>query len=89
MHFRLRYFSRSRSAVTVLCAFFLLSVGAVAAETNTRESKPAATHAPKARKAGRVKFEKGSGETRAERNRRLQRECRGMPNAGACLGYGS
>jgi len=28
-----------------------------------------------------------SEETRAERERRLLRECRGMPNAGACLGY--
>ena len=31
----------------------------------------------------------GSGETRAERDRRLTRECRGRPNAGACLGYAS
>lgn len=27
------------------------------------------------------------GETTPERERRLKRECRGMPNAGACLGY--
>jgi hypothetical protein len=37
----------------------------------------------------KVKFDKGSAETTAERNRRLQRECKGRPNAGACLGYGS
>lgn len=30
-----------------------------------------------------------SEETRAERERRLLRECRGRPNAGACLGYAS
>lgn len=37
----------------------------------------------------RVKFDKGgSGETVKERERRLQRECRGRPNAGACLGFG-
>jgi len=36
----------------------------------------------------RPKVEKsGSGESTAERDRRLKRECRGMPNAGACLGY--
>lgn len=29
-----------------------------------------------------------SEESRAERDRRLSRECRGRPNAGACLGYG-
>jgi len=28
-----------------------------------------------------------SEETRTERDRRLYRECKGMPNAGACLGY--
>jgi len=28
-----------------------------------------------------------SDETRTQRERRLLRECRGMPNAGACLGY--
>ena len=28
-----------------------------------------------------------SGESTAERDRRLYRECQGMPNAGACLGY--
>ncbi len=28
-----------------------------------------------------------SEETRSERDRRLTRECRGRPNAGACLGY--
>lgn len=28
-----------------------------------------------------------SQETRTERDRRLYRECKGMPNAGACLGY--
>lgn len=29
----------------------------------------------------------GSAESAAERDRRLRRECRGRPNAGACLGY--
>ena len=28
-----------------------------------------------------------SAETSAERDRRLTRECKGRPNAGACLGY--
>jgi len=31
----------------------------------------------------------GSGETTSERERRLMRECRGLPNAGACLGFAS
>lgn len=29
----------------------------------------------------------GRAETPAQRERRLLRECRGRPNAGACLGY--
>jgi len=33
--------------------------------------------------------DKGPAETRQERDKRLQRECRGKPNAGACEGYAS
>ena len=29
-----------------------------------------------------------NGETYSQRERRLTRECRGLPNAGACRGYG-
>ena len=31
----------------------------------------------------------GPGETRQERDKRLLRECKGKPNAGACEGYAS
>lgn len=31
----------------------------------------------------------GGNETVRERERRLKRECKGRPNAGACLGYAS
>ena len=41
------------------------------------------------KKSGTVKYDKGSAETTAERDRRLKRECKGRPNAGACLGYTS
>ncbi|MGH8820137.1 MAG: hypothetical protein ACREWJ_02455 [Rhodoferax sp.] len=92
MPIQLQPFSRSRGAIALLCATFALSLSVadvVAAETKSRKNKPASVHAPKARKAGRVKQEKSSAETRSERDRRLQRECKGLPNAGACLGYGS
>ena len=36
---------------------------------------------------GQIKFLPGSGETTKERSSRLQRECRGRVNAGACAGY--
>jgi hypothetical protein len=47
---------------------------------------PAAT-SPRGR-ARKPPVDKGPAETRAERDKRLQRECKGKPNAGACEGYG-
>ena len=40
-------------------------------------------------RAGSVKFLPGSQESEAARAKRLKRECRGRPNAGACLGHAS
>lgn len=37
--------------------------------------------------AGQIKFLPGSEESPKERSRRLQRECKGRVNAGACAGY--
>ena len=51
---------------------------------------PADTAKPKKKKkSASVKYDKGSAESTAERDRRLKRECKGRPNAGACLGYAS
>ncbi len=36
---------------------------------------------------GQVKFLPGSEETAKQRSSRLQRECKGRVNAGACAGY--
>lgn len=36
---------------------------------------------------GRVVVHPGSGETPSQRAARLKRECKGLPNAGACTGY--
>ena len=41
------------------------------------------------KKAPRQAIDRGPAETRAERDKRLARECKGRPNAGACEGYGS
>jgi len=43
----------------------------------------------KTTKTNTVKYEKGSAESTSERDRRLYRECKGRPNAGACMGYAS
>ncbi|MCD2165865.1 MAG: hypothetical protein LBE58_10365 [Comamonas sp.] len=53
-----------------------------------RKKTTEATQAP--RKPAKVKVKRqrsSSAETPAERDRRLLRECKGLPNAGACLGY--
>lgn len=39
------------------------------------------------RKSVRASSGRDSGETVSERERRLYRECRGRPNAGACEGF--
>ncbi len=56
----------------------------------TGADKPAKTKMakkPKQAKAPKPAGDKGSGENKAERDKRLLRECRGKPNAGACEGY--
>jgi len=67
------------SLATALMAALLMAVTlpATSAEQEVPKKKPA-----------RVSFVKSeSGETASERERRLIRECRGRPDAGACLGY--
>jgi hypothetical protein len=49
--------------------------------------KPKKERKTKGKKGGGVTFYEGSGETRAERDRRLKRECRGRSNSGLCEGY--
>jgi hypothetical protein len=53
------------------------------AEKNAKPPKPKKSKAPK------VKGDKGSAESKSERDKRLLRECRCRPNAGACEGYAS
>ncbi len=53
----------------------------------TGGDKPAKARKAKAGKAPKPPSDKGSGENKAERDKRLLRECRGKPNAGACEGY--
>lgn len=55
-----------------------------AASTRTQLERPHRVKVVKAPKASG-----GSEETQAQRDRRLRRECKGRPNAGACLGYAS
>lgn len=71
-------------------SLFFIAVFAAQALFNTSwaqglHNAPFATEA--VRKAKQPKPDKGNGETLQERDRRLVRECKGRPNAGACEGY--
>ncbi len=63
------------ATVLVLC----LSTAALATDASKQKQ---------AKQGTRVTFHNSpSAESNAERDRRLTRECKGRPNAGACLGY--
>ena len=68
------------ASAAILCAVFLLGLSAP-------HDSQATQRRSSAQRAGKVKVDKGSAESTPERDRRLSRECKGMPNAGACLGY--
>ena len=80
-------------ARTVLTLCLLGAVpGSWAVETftaTTGADKPAKGKKTKQAKAPKVPTDKGSAESKPERDKRLMRECRGRPNAGACEGYAS
>jgi hypothetical protein len=57
--------------------------------TLTSADKPAKAKKPKQAKAPKPPAPAGTGESKAERDKRLLRECRGKTNAGACEGYAS
>jgi hypothetical protein len=63
-----------------LAAALALPSAEVQATTTTSKSARAKTRKPP--------VDKGPAESRVERDKRLQRECKGKPNAGACEGYG-
>ncbi len=52
-----------------------------------KPAKAKKTQKSKQAKAPKPPSDKGSGENKAERDKRLWRECKGKPNAGACEGY--
>ena len=70
---------------TILLAKFIAHTCGVQANSNDQF----ATEAVKRTKTPKPKQDKGYGETIKERDRRLLRECKGRPNAGACEGFAS
>jgi hypothetical protein len=65
----------TRGLLALLAAWALAPIATPAATSSRSRSR-------------KQPVDKGPAETRAERDKRLQRECRGKPNAGACEGYG-
>lgn len=54
----------------------------------TQRNKADTSESAKKKGTTKVTYQRSSSEeSRAERDRRLYRECKGMNNAGACLGY--
>jgi len=73
--------NRSVLRCATLCAVLALAAGGAAGAADGKD-------APKKSRAVKVKHQQNnSQESAAERERRLYRECKGLPNAGACLGY--
>lgn len=69
--------------LTLGAMLIVFSAGRAQASSNAEFT----TEIVKKNKARKPKPDKGYGETVAERDRRLLRECKGRPNAGACEGY--
>jgi hypothetical protein len=65
--------------LALLVALALPSAQAQATSTTSKSTRAKTRKPP---------VDKGPAESRAERDKRLQRECKGKPNAGACEGYG-
>ena len=71
---------RLRSVLLTAAAVFLLNPGAFATSNNPKKANTTVKQ---------TVLKSPSEETAAQRDRRLKRECKGRPNAGACLGYAS
>ncbi len=76
---------RSGIALVVLAITCYWAVPSVALAKSRHDGTSGSTHKKGATKT--TYRASPSEETRAERERRLFRECRGMHNAGACKGY--
>jgi hypothetical protein len=74
---------------TSLCAITLFALLSVFNMSWAQSHSNAAFATEAVKRAKRPKPDKGNGETQPERDRRLLRECKGRPNAGACEGYAS
>jgi hypothetical protein len=73
--------------LTLGVMLMVISAGHAQASSNANFATEAVTKNKARKLKTKPKPDKGYGETIAERDRRLLRECKGRPNAGACEGY--
>lgn len=83
-------------AVALACALgaphFVGATGGAVDQAGCHDSKKQGFHCHPERAqgaAGGGAFNSSQDRSQAERDKRLKRECKGRPNAGACLGYTS
>ena len=85
-----RHWIRALQMAIALTAAGAMALPAIAlgADTASKSARQATTQPTKKKGGLKIKHQRSpSEETSAERDRRLSRECKGAPNAGACLGY--
>ena len=85
-----RLLSRCLSTIAAMAALNAISLPTTAYSAETFSTSTQKTDTQQSKKKGSLKIKhqrSPSEETTAERDRRLKRECKGAPNAGACLGY--
>lgn len=78
------------AAIVCACMAWGLMALSINAQAAPQKSATQASADAPAKKKGSVKVKhqrSSSEESTSERDRRLYRECKGLPNAGACLGY--
>ncbi|WP_245616749.1 hypothetical protein [Comamonas granuli] len=76
----------ARLLAAVLALGLLGAPGAALAKR--AQGSSAAAEAPRKKGVSKITYQRSpSEESPAQRDRRLKRECKGMHNAGACLGY--
>lgn len=75
-----------RATLALTASLFSLAV-ALPYPAAAAEGKPKSTTPAPKKKVAKPKFIEDTGETQKQRDKRLTRECKGRPNAGACAGY--
>ena len=84
----LRHPRTQGSCAAILCACMAWGLMALPNSAHAAPQKSATEATAKKKGSVKVKHQRSSSEeSTSERDRRLYRECKGLRNAGACLGY--